>query len=92
MDDAKIDNIIDRLKVVKNWTQKRDELDNMISEVGAEAAGAESTNQLQIMRSFINSTANALSWIADLVIDRTPELQATTAISLLKTRIEQSKQ
>ena len=92
MDDAKIDNSIDRLKVVKNWTQKRDELDNIISEVGAEAAGAESTSQLQIMRSFINSTANALSWMADLVIDRTPELQADTAISLLKTRIEQSKQ
>ncbi|MCK8064613.1 COR domain-containing protein [Vibrio sp. 1CM7H] len=92
MDDAKIDNPIDRLKVVKNWTQKRDELDSIISEVGAEAAGAESTNQLQIMRSFINSTANALTWIADLVINRTPELQAETAISLLKTRIEQSKQ
>ncbi|HCM0881055.1 COR domain-containing protein [Vibrio parahaemolyticus] len=92
MDDAEIDSPIDRLKVVRNWTQKRDELDSIISEVGAEAAGAESTNQLQIMRSFINSTANALTWIADLVINRTPELQAETAISLLKTRIEQSKQ
>ncbi|WP_411060173.1 COR domain-containing protein [Vibrio chagasii] len=92
MSDAKIDNLIDRLKVVKHWKDQKTELDGLIAEVGSEAAGSETVKQQAMMTSFINSIGNTLHWLSDLVIDRTENLQAETAVELVKKRIAQSKE
>ncbi|WP_373960342.1 COR domain-containing protein [Vibrio gigantis] len=91
MHDAKIDSVKDRLKVVRHWQTEKAELDDLVKAVGAEAAGSETAEQLRIMTSFINSIANTLHWLADLVIERTEELQAETAVELVKKRISESQ-
>ncbi|MEG3691791.1 COR domain-containing protein [Vibrio coralliirubri] len=91
MQDAKIDSVKDRLKVVRHWQTEKAELDDLVKAVGAEAAGSETAEQLRIMTSFINSIANTLHWLADLVIERREELQAETAVELVKKRISESQ-
>ncbi|MCG9647954.1 TIR domain-containing protein [Vibrio brasiliensis] len=90
LSDAKIDTPVNRLKVVQHWKKQKIELDELVKEVGAEAAGSETVKQLSIMTSFINSIADSLYWLADLVIDRTEDLQAETAVELVKKRIAES--
>lgn len=90
MDDANIKDSIEILTIVDSWMEKKDKLQSLVDRVGTERAGSEVAKKLRIMTSFINSTSDALHWIADLVIDRTEEFQADTAVELLKKRIAES--
>ena len=89
MSDAKIKNTEEILDVVMHWMDKKEVLENKITKIGPKFAGAEATNKLKIMDSFISSTSDTLHWLIDLVIDRTSELQVDTAINLVKARIKE---
>ncbi|WP_337879702.1 COR domain-containing protein, partial [Rheinheimera sp.] len=87
LDDVQIDKPVERLKVVKHWQQKRVELDTLIEEVGAEAAGKSSIDELEHLRAIVNSCVNALAWISDLVTERQSELQVDATFELVKARV-----
>ncbi|SFG01605.1 internalin A, partial [Neptunomonas qingdaonensis] len=91
LSDAKISTRIDKFKVVEHWVSQGQELEDLINKVGLEAAGAESANERQMIRSISNCTMNALTWIGDLITERQPELQVDATIELLKKRIEEQK-
>ncbi|CCN50571.1 hypothetical protein MADA3029_100001 [Vibrio nigripulchritudo MADA3029] len=86
--DAKIGSLMDRLEIVEFWAEHLTKLDSMIKKVGAINAGAESVRSLQITQSFISSCADSLTWLADLVTERQPELQVDATLELIKKRIQ----
>lgn len=89
LQDANIDSPIERLKIVKHWQHKMNELQKLVDEVGPEAAGASSVDELQLMRAFINCTVNALTWLSDLVTERQQDLQVDATLELVKRRVEE---
>ncbi|MEZ9527356.1 COR domain-containing protein [Vibrio sp. 10N.286.51.F4] len=91
MSDARIKNTDEILDVVMHWMGKKESLEAKIQKIGPQYAGAEATNKLKIMNSFICSTSDTLHWLTDLVIDRTSELQVDTAVNLVKKLIAESK-
>ncbi|WP_197489976.1 COR domain-containing protein [Rheinheimera sp. SA_1] len=88
--DVQIDKPVDRLKIVRHWQQKRAELDELITEVGAEAAGKSSVDELEHLRAIENSCANALAWISDLVSERQAKLQVEATLQLVTRKVADS--
>jgi len=87
MADVKIDNQIERLKIVRKWQLQMDELQTIVHEVGTESAGSSSVAELTMMRSVVNCCADALSWISDLITERQAEFQVDATVQLVKKRI-----
>lgn len=87
LQEVSIDKPTERLKIVKHWIQQMEELQVLVDEVGPESAGGSSVEELQLMRAFINSCADVLSWISGLVTERQQELQVAATLGLVKTRI-----
>lgn len=87
LSDIRIDKPVDRLKIAKYWHEQHLELNNLVTEVGAEVAGASSALELEQMRSVVNCCVNALAWISDLITERQSELQVDATVTLIKTKI-----
>ncbi|MBU2071526.1 MAG: TIR domain-containing protein [Gammaproteobacteria bacterium] len=92
LSDINIDNPIERLKIVKHWKLRKNELQVLVEEVGSESAGASSVDELQLMSAFINCIANALAWLSDLVTERQQDLQVEATLELVKSRVEEYMQ
>lgn len=87
LQEVSIDKPTERLRIVKHWIKQMEELQALVDEVGPESAGGSSVEELQLMRAFINSCADVLSWISGLVTERQQELQVPATLGLVKTRI-----
>jgi internalin A len=68
--DARIDQHIDRLEIVRFWKVERERLEVATTGLNPLAWGDSTRDQLLLIRDFEHRSADMLSWVADVLIPR----------------------
>jgi internalin A len=85
--DAHIDSLKDRLLVVQRWSTEKSVIDQLIENIGSEAAGSACKEQ-QDLRAIVNCCTDVLKWFSDTITNR--QDHAKGALELLLKRLQKS--